>query len=173
MRSLLTVTIVVSLSANLIRGGEPIDEKRVAALIRDLDADAFRVREQAEEELRKLDRAAIPQLQKALAGGVSPEQAGRLNRVLAALDPDFPLRKRVRELLDLIQKRPAVSAGGERGGLEYEANLRAAVQEIATLGRPGVAMLKEEIAKVADPKKRRELTAITEYLRRLHEGTGR
>src|SRR5438309_9493137 len=88
MRSLAVVVVLASLSAGAIRADEVVDEKRVTALIRELDADAFRVREKAEEELKKLARGSLARLQKTLAQSESAEQACRLTRIIAALDPD-------------------------------------------------------------------------------------
>jgi hypothetical protein len=58
------------------------DEKTVAKLIEDLDADAFDARESAEAELAKLGAAAAAAIEKALAKSKSAEQRMRLARLL-------------------------------------------------------------------------------------------
>src|SRR5438477_90002 len=53
MRCLIALMAIVTLNAALTRSAEPIDEKRVASLIRDLDADSFRLRDKAERDPKK------------------------------------------------------------------------------------------------------------------------
>jgi hypothetical protein len=58
------------------------DEKRIARLIADLDADEFAAREAATKELAKLGEAAVPALQRALKDNPSLEKASRIKTLL-------------------------------------------------------------------------------------------
>lgn len=59
----------------------------VARMIRDLDADVFKTREQASEDLARLGARALPELKKALLNPPSPEVRIRLRRLVAKIDP--------------------------------------------------------------------------------------
>jgi hypothetical protein len=56
-------------------------------LIADLDADAFKIRERASQELEELEEIAGPALERTLAGKPSPEVRRRLNELLRKLSP--------------------------------------------------------------------------------------
>jgi hypothetical protein len=58
--------------------------KRVADLIRRLDDDDWRVRQEATDQLKGLGKPACPLLREALAGKPSPEVRSRIEHVLAA-----------------------------------------------------------------------------------------
>jgi len=64
----------------------PAEPKRVAKLIADLDADAFRVRDEAAQELAKLGAAVRPALLKALEETTSTEAGYRLRSLLQRLE---------------------------------------------------------------------------------------
>jgi hypothetical protein len=57
-------------------------EKRIAALIAQLDSNTFKVREKALQELTKFGPAAVPQLQEALEKRISIETRRRIDRLL-------------------------------------------------------------------------------------------
>jgi hypothetical protein len=61
-------------------------EDRVRKLVAGLDARAFADREAAEKELSELGAAAVPVLRTLLKGGLSAEQAQRVERLLTAAD---------------------------------------------------------------------------------------
>ena len=63
-----------------------------AALVRQLDADAFKEREAAENELRALGSRAEPALAAALAGQPSAEFRNRAERLRSALSPTSAAR---------------------------------------------------------------------------------
>jgi WD40 repeat protein len=69
---------------------EPVkaaDPDRLAALLKRLDSDEFREREEATRELKKLGDAAESALRKALAGNPSAELRRGAEELLAGLDP--------------------------------------------------------------------------------------
>jgi hypothetical protein len=167
MRFLLAITCLLALFAGRVRSAEPIDEKRLASLIRDLDASSFRVREKAEQDLKKLGGAIRQQLQRAAASSISPEQACRLNRLLVSFPADDPLRKKVREVIDLLEGNPSISLGLEGATHEQQMKLRQCLTEVVALGEPGLKMLEEEGKRLTNPRKQRELAAIIVYFRNL------
>jgi WD40 repeat protein len=61
------------------------DQKLLARLIKDLDDDAFAVREKASQELARIGEPAVPTLQKALEDPPSAEVRARVKRLLAGL----------------------------------------------------------------------------------------
>ena len=65
-----------------IRPVAPVDEKRVARLIADLDSDEFAMREKAADELDKLGERAAGAVRQALAGRPSAEPRRRLEALL-------------------------------------------------------------------------------------------
>jgi WD40 repeat protein len=68
----------------------PQPEAELKELIADLDAKAFRTRTAAARRLAEAGDAAAPALRAALAAGPPAETRGRLERLLAALDPARP-----------------------------------------------------------------------------------
>jgi len=65
-----------------------VDEKQIAALLLKLDDQEQPKRDAASDELRRIAKGAEPQLRKA-AESASPEVRGRIERVLADLEPDL------------------------------------------------------------------------------------
>jgi WD40 repeat protein len=68
-----------------LRPAAPVDEKRVAEWIRDLDATEFARRETASQELEKLGEGAEPALRQALRGKPSLELQRRIDGLLEKL----------------------------------------------------------------------------------------
>jgi RNA polymerase sigma factor (sigma-70 family) len=81
-----------------LQGAEPVDTRRIARLIADLDAEQYPAREQATRELEALAERAAPALRKALAGDPSPEARRRLEALLDRLDGARPSAETVREV---------------------------------------------------------------------------
>jgi hypothetical protein len=82
-------------AVELVRGkvapAPAADGAVVAKLVAQLGAGEFADRESAEKELRKLGAAAAPALRKVLAaGGPTPEQRDRIDRVLAGVTAPAP-----------------------------------------------------------------------------------
>lgn len=67
----------------------PNTHSRIERLIKDLDNDSFRVREDATRELLKLGGDAIPQLKVAIARNPPEEVARRIRHVLQTINPVF------------------------------------------------------------------------------------
>lgn len=76
------ITAIVATSSNQARAAEPELKAEIAALIKDLDDDAFKVRERAFNRLLKIGIPALPQLQ-AATNSDSLEQRHRA-RILTA-----------------------------------------------------------------------------------------
>ena len=84
------------------------DPRRVAALIADLDDDAFAVREKATRALEELGASAEGGLRRALAARPSPEVTRRLKRLLDKLEGMYQFRvQRGVEVLERIGTREA------------------------------------------------------------------
>jgi WD40 repeat protein len=84
------------------------DPKRVAALIADLDNDAFAVREKATQALEKLGASAEGGLRRALAAKPSPEVTRRSKQLLDKLEGTYRFRVlRGVEVLERIGTREA------------------------------------------------------------------
>jgi hypothetical protein len=77
------------------------DEKTVAKLIADLDADSFDVREQAEAELAKLGAGAAAAIEKAMSAAKSAEQKMRLARLLEK-SKDQPALTQARRAVEVL-----------------------------------------------------------------------
>src|SRR5262249_10799132 len=110
----------VALLKQRLRPVAPEDAARAERLVRDLDDNAFLVREKAQRALQALADTATPALEKALAGNPSLEARPRLVKLLHEVDrPDFSRTR---------QKLRAVEA------LEY-AGTAAARELLAALAR--------------------------------------
>jgi RNA polymerase sigma factor (sigma-70 family) len=102
----------------------------LAALIKDLDSDVFRAREEASRKLREYGPKAEPALRRALAGAPSPELRRRAEGILAAMAPpllSLPLSgeslRRVRamevlERVDTPETRKLLQTWAEQVGEE-------------------------------------------------------
>lgn len=90
-----------------LKGNKSLEERHIARLIADLDADTFAAREKASAELEKLGIRAQPALRRALQGEASAEVRSRVKRLLERLgssqeslpDPEL-VRLRVVEALE-------------------------------------------------------------------------
>ncbi len=90
-----------------------VDEKRLARLIVDLDADEFAARTAAEAELEKLGDAALPACRKALDASPSPEVRRRLEKIVEAQSPwlrPSPERLRVQRSLEVLERAGTAEA---------------------------------------------------------------
>jgi WD40 repeat protein len=75
---------------------KPIDPRRVARLIDDLDNDDFQTRERALRELDQLGEAVVDKLRKALQAGPSLEQVRRIRKLLGQLAGPVPSKEQLR-----------------------------------------------------------------------------
>jgi WD40 repeat protein len=66
----------------------PVPKERIARLIAELDDDRFSVREKASQQISLIGRVAIPTLEKALDGKISPELQRRIAVLLEKLDSE-------------------------------------------------------------------------------------
>ncbi len=85
---------------NHLQPADPIDVKRIAALLIDLDSDTFAVRENAYLELEKLGAGAEMPFREALGGSPSSEVRHRLEQLLEKLNRTYssPRRRMLRSL---------------------------------------------------------------------------
>jgi WD40 repeat protein len=122
-----------------------VDAAQLARLVMDLDADSFRLREQASSELAKLGDAAEPTLRKALNGKPTPEVRRRVERLLEKLDRAAMSPERLREqravaVLEHIATAPArrllerLARGGPQAELTLDA--KASLQRLASRTSP-------------------------------------
>jgi hypothetical protein len=78
----------------------PLDPKRLAALLADLDSDSFDTREKAAKELEALGDAVVPSLRKLLAATTSAEVRARVETILRKIPPDDLRTARAIEVLE-------------------------------------------------------------------------
>jgi WD40 repeat protein len=97
-------------------------EKRVSALLADLDADAFDAREKATAALKELGPSAEPALRDALLKPVSAEVRSRIQQILSGFGP----------------RRPGDSDEGER--------LRLALKWLEAIGTPAARQAVRELS---------------------------
>jgi hypothetical protein len=91
------------LLAKHLRPVPAADARRLAAALRDLDAEAFAVRERAARDLEQLGEAAEGALRTVLAGRPSPEVRRRVRQLLEKLEgPEVLRRARALEVLEQI-----------------------------------------------------------------------
>ncbi len=94
----------------------PVDPKRVAGLIRDLDANDWRRREKAQKDLAGMGRAVMPFLRDHLGKDPTPEVKARIEAILAELtaagasDPASVQRRRAMGVLVRVGSPKAVEA---------------------------------------------------------------
>jgi hypothetical protein len=77
-----------------------VEDKEIAALLENLNADDFAVREQASETLAKITEQALPAMKKALSGDLALEARKRLERLVeqAASQASAPLLRSLRAI---------------------------------------------------------------------------
>jgi WD40 repeat protein len=76
--------------ATQLRPIRPLDDRRRARLLADLDSDDFETREQAEKELGAMQEVAAPALRAALRNKPSLDLALRARRLLERISPSLP-----------------------------------------------------------------------------------
>jgi len=87
-----------------------VDQRRVAALIKQLDSSRFAERQKAQAELRKLADGAESILRKALAENPSAEVRRRLEQVLQPLEPTSTSGKRTLRAVEILERIGNVEA---------------------------------------------------------------
>jgi hypothetical protein len=87
--------------AKRLSSAAPMDGRRAARLIEDLDSDNFAKRERASQELAEHGEAAEPALRKARHGRPSLEVHRRLDRILEGLSCQWLRTQRAIEALEL------------------------------------------------------------------------
>jgi hypothetical protein len=73
----------------------PQAKEKIAALVKQLDADDFQQRRQAEDELKKLGPTAAAFLSRLERSTLQPEQAARVESILASIQPPFDIKPQV------------------------------------------------------------------------------
>ncbi len=87
MKSVRNLVVVTVLALSCGAWGAEAD---YAALVKQLGADAFELREQAEADLQRLGKPALPELREAVKSE-QPEVAARARRLVARIDPPLVL----------------------------------------------------------------------------------
>jgi hypothetical protein len=113
------------------------DGKRIARLIKELDADDFDTREKASAELEKVGESAALALRKALEGTPSAEVRGRITRLLDSFGGKVVSA-------DVVRRERALEVLEHMGGAEA----RALLEELAK-GAPEAALTREAKAALA------------------------
>jgi len=140
------------------------DEKTVAKLIADLDADGFDVREEAEAALAKLGAGAVAAIEKAMATAKSAEQKMRLTRLLEKSkdQPELTQARRAIEVLvalrtteakDLLE---ALSKGDDKEWLTQAA-------------KKGLDRAKEKLPEKTEPVAPQKATPIPRPIEKIKE----
>jgi hypothetical protein len=126
----------------LIRAGvKPVDGKRIARWIKELDADEYKVRKQAFDELVRAGRAAEPLLRKALARKPGLEPQRRIEELLLKMQGEVPSGAHLQalravEVLEMVGTPEARKVLGELAKGAPEAELtRQAKAALDRLGR--------------------------------------
>jgi hypothetical protein len=86
-----------------VRPSLSADAPTIARLVRELDSPRFRVRQQAEEDLERLDESAEAALKGALAGAPPPELRRRVARLLEQVEQSRRLRPRALRAVEVLE----------------------------------------------------------------------
>jgi hypothetical protein len=89
IRCLFTAILICGVSVNAMAVPAPNAQVRIERLIKDLDNDSFRVREDAMRELLRLGVDAVPALKEALTKKPSEEVTRRVKQILQTINPVF------------------------------------------------------------------------------------
>jgi WD40 repeat protein len=100
----------VALLRERLRPAAAVDQKAVRLRLRDLDANAFAVRERATVELEALADRAASSLRKALADGPTAEARRRIERVLEAVTITGPGRRREARAVEVLDRLATAEA---------------------------------------------------------------
>jgi hypothetical protein len=128
-----------------LAGHPGMDVERLARLIADLDADEFKAREKASNELAKLGQLAEGALKKALEGKPSAEMKRRVQTLLAKLDGKTadPEQRRLLRAIEILERLGTREARRLLNKLEKEATVADAAREakasLERLARAGKA----------------------------------
>jgi hypothetical protein len=121
----------------------PLDAARVAALVKKLDADAFRTRQKADDALRALGRPALPFIRGELARARSFEVCHRLRLIEQHLTADDNVAELVK-LLGHSDKKLHQHAG----------------QALRNGGTSALPALRRELDKDLSPEQRKRLKKV-------------
>jgi hypothetical protein len=132
---------VVDLIRNQVHAVPKLDSKALDRILRKLDADEFKDREAASEELDRLGVPAVPRVKARLAEGASAEVKRRLEVFLAEHDrgepsPDTLRSLRAVEILEAVDTPAARKVLGDLAAGEPTAALtREAAAAVQRVGR--------------------------------------
>jgi WD40 repeat protein len=100
----------VTLLRERLRPASAVDRRAVQLRLRDLNDDAFAVRERATVELEALADRAAPFLRKAMAEGPAAEARRRVERVLEAATAGGPRRRREARAVEVLERLATAEA---------------------------------------------------------------
>jgi WD40 repeat protein len=114
------------------------DRQRLDRSLKDLDSDEFTVRKRAEAEIERLGEAALPAVEKVLAGSPSPEVRRAADRLVERITPDrSPEALRALRAVEALEQMDTAEArallqGLARGaeGARLTRDARAALQRL-------------------------------------------
>jgi hypothetical protein len=132
----------VELLRRHLKPAAPVDTRRVAQLLAQLDSEQFAAREQAMRELEKLGDQAVPPLQAALDGNPPLELKRRLERLLERANGRERLGMlRALEALEMMNTKEARQlCAALAGGLPDAPQTRAARAALERMKRRPIAM---------------------------------
>jgi RNA polymerase sigma factor (sigma-70 family) len=96
--------LAVALLHDRLRQVAPVDDKAVRQLLRQLDADAFAVREKAAADLAAVADTVEPLLRKLMSEKPSPEAGRQLERALASAASSGPERRREVRAIEVLER---------------------------------------------------------------------
>jgi RNA polymerase sigma factor (sigma-70 family) len=118
----------------------------LAALVKDLDSEAFATREEATRKLRDYGAKAEPALRRELAATISPEVKRRIEEILAAIAPPLLRLPLAGDTLRGVRAIEVLERAGTpearqllQGWAEQTKDMHLAAEARATLGRAGAA----------------------------------
>jgi hypothetical protein len=153
---LVLTALVLGIVPLTLRGAAPpvrCDPAQIRALVRQLDHDDYRMREQAEQKLSGLGESDVAVLRKELAAATSAEVRRRLSRVIHRLAVTDRRIQRQKELLRLL--------------LSFTEGRKSSLRQVVDLSPEEFQLLRQAVPDIADPRQRQLAKVILDYIEGL------